>query len=126
MQTNKPNKSKLGKITKLIREEINTELRTTLDLPQKKKTRSVIDWLPNINHIPNWAFVQHDIIDFDPFITEYILYKSISLTKEYKKDIVLHRDDGLIILKNCNKQNKIKLEKKLLNNSKGHDSKLIL
>ena len=65
-----PAKSQVGKISTSIFEEINTELRSTLELNQWKNTKSVIQWLNSIQNKKTCAFTQLDIKDFYPSITE--------------------------------------------------------
>ena len=80
-----PSKSELGKISKILPEDINSELRTILELNQWKNTRSVIDWLNNIKNKQSCTFIQLDIKDFYPLAKEHI---HIS-------------DDHLRIIKHC-------------------------
>ena len=94
-----PAKSELGKISKNILKEINTELRSTSELNQWKSTRSVIEWFNNIENKENCAFIQLDIKDFYPSITEKILDNAIEFTKEYTTII----DDNIRIIKHCRK-----------------------
>ena len=92
-------KSELGKISKNILEEINTKLRSTLGLNQWKSTKSAIEWLSNIESKKNSAFIQLDIKDFYPSITEKILDNAIELAKEY----TTISDDNIRIIKHCRK-----------------------
>ena len=92
-----PAKSEVGKISKSILEEINTELRSTLELNQWKNTRSVIEWLNSIQNKKNCAFIQLDIKDFYPSITEKILDNAIEFAKEHTTII----DDDIRIIKHC-------------------------
>ena len=92
-----PAKSELGKISKNILEEINTKLTSTLGLNQWKSTKSVIEWFSNIESKKNSAFIQLDIKDFYPSITEKILDNAIELAKEY----TTISDDNIRIIKHC-------------------------
>ena len=94
-----PTKSEPGKISKNILEEINTKLRSTLGLNQWKSTKSVTEWFSNIKSKKNSAFIQLDIKDFYPSITEKILDNAIKLTKEY----TTISDDNIRIIKHCRK-----------------------
>ena len=94
-----PAKSELGKISKNILEEINTKLRSTLGLNQWKSTKSVIEWFSNIESRKNSAFIQLDIKDFYPSITEKILDNAIELAKES----TTISDDNIRIIKHCRK-----------------------
>ena len=94
-----PAKSELGKISKNVLEEINTKLRSTLELNQWKSTRSVIEWFNNIENKKNCAFIQLDIKDFYPSVTEKILDNAIEFAKEYTTIV----DDDIRIIKHCRK-----------------------
>ena len=68
-----PCKSELGKISTCILEEVNNTIKTTLNLNQWKNTNEVIDWFINIENKHQYTFIQLDIKDFYPSITEKIL-----------------------------------------------------
>ena len=61
-----PAKSDTGKISKLILDEINTQLRTILNVNQWRNTQNVIDWFGNIEEKTRrrHSFISFDIIDF--------------------------------------------------------------
>jgi hypothetical protein len=45
-----PGKSKLGKVSKLILDSINQEIRSTANVHQWKNSQSVINWFKDIKH----------------------------------------------------------------------------
>ena len=69
MQIDKPSKSELGKISKIVLEDINSELRIILGLNQWKSTRSVTEWFNNIENKQSCTFIQLDIRDRSLFMT---------------------------------------------------------
>ena len=94
-----PTKSELGKISKIIVEDINKQLRNILKLNQWKNTGAVIEWFSNIENKESCAFIQLDIKDFYPSITERILDNAIS----FAKDHIHISDHNINIIKHCRK-----------------------
>ena len=73
-----PAKSDSGKISKLILDKINTQLRTILNANQWRNTQNVIDWFGNIEEKSRHSFISFDIIDFYPSISENLLDQALS------------------------------------------------
>ena len=73
-----PAKSDSGKISKLILDKINTQLRTFLNVNQWRNTQNVIDWFGNIEEKSRHSFISFDIIDFYPSISENLLDQALS------------------------------------------------
>ena len=71
-----PAKSELGKVSKVILDEINNKIRSILNVNQWKNSLSVIDWFRDINNKPNHTFLSFDIVEFYPSITESLLEQS--------------------------------------------------
>ena len=67
-----PTKNELGKISKKIIEQINQEILKKIDVNQWKNTNNVISWFNNIENKKDCTFIQFDIKDFYPSITEEI------------------------------------------------------
>ena len=78
-----PAKNEIGRISKVIVEEINKKLRSTLQLQQWKDTSDVIDWFNNIEQKQVHKFMIFDIKDFYPSITSTLLNNAISFAKQY-------------------------------------------
>ena len=76
-------KSKIGKISKHILDNINTQLIDKLPLNQWKNTKAVTNWFTAISNKNNTAFIQFDIIDFYPSITEYTLDRALELAAQH-------------------------------------------
>ena len=74
-----PAKSHSGKISKLILDTINTQLRTFLNVNQWRNTQNVIDWFGNIEEKTRHSCIPFDIIDFYPSISENLLDQALSL-----------------------------------------------
>ena len=73
-----PAKSDLGKISKLILDKINMQLRTILNVNQWRNMQNVIDWFGNIEEKTRHSFISFDIIDFYPSIYENLLDQALS------------------------------------------------
>jgi hypothetical protein len=73
-----PAKSELGKVSKIILDNINNTIRTKLKINQWKNTQSVIKWFNNISNKTQYSFLTFDITEFYPSITEDLLDKAIS------------------------------------------------
>ena len=76
-----PTKNELGKISKKIIKKINQEILKKTDVNQWKNTSNVINWFNNIENKKDCSFIQYDIKEFYPSITEEILEKAISFAK---------------------------------------------
>ena len=94
-----PCKSELGKISKCILEEVNNTVKTTLNFNQWKNTNEVVDWFINIYNKHQCTFIQLDIKDVYPSITEEILEKSLEFAKQYV-DIT---EKNTQLIKHCRK-----------------------
>ena len=66
-----PLKSEIGKISKHTLDNINTQLTNKLQLNQWKNTKAVTNWFTALPNKNNTAFIQFDITDFYPSITEH-------------------------------------------------------
>ena len=78
-----PAKSELGKISKNILDDINSQIRDATGLKQWKNSLSVIDWFKNIKNKPSHTFLSFDIAEFYPSITEDLLNKAISWARKF-------------------------------------------
>ena len=78
-----PAKSELGKISKTILDNINSQIRNNTGLNQWKNSLSVIEWFKNIDDKPQNTFLSFDIADFYPSITENLLDKAILWAKNF-------------------------------------------
>ena len=94
-----PCKSELGKISKLILEKANKYLADLLSLNQWKNSDMVINWFSSIKNKSQCVFIQLDIMEFYPSITEAILDNAFSFAKQH----VEISDKDLRIIKHCRK-----------------------
>ena len=94
-----PCKSELGKIIKIMLENINKTLIEQLNVNQRKNTESVIHWFKSIQQKPRCFFIQFDVIEFYPSITEKFLEEVIVSAKQ-RTEI---EEKDLRIIKHCRK-----------------------
>ena len=101
-----PSKSELGKVSKIILKQVKTNLRDSLVLSQWKNTGKVIDRFTKIQHKSSCTFIQLDIENFYPSISESILDNAINLAKDdnainLAKDNVRISEEQFRIIKHC-------------------------
>ena len=94
-----PSKSEIGKISKHILDNINTQLTNKLQLNQWKNTRAVTNWFTAIPYKNNIAFIQFDITDFYPSINEHTLDRALDLAAQHVP--VSYND--IRVMKHCRK-----------------------
>ena len=70
-------KQNLGRASKIILEEIVTNVRKKTQLNQWKNTRAMLKWFVKIQNKAEYIFIQWDIVDFYGSITEQLLTKAI-------------------------------------------------
>ena len=70
-----PTKNELWKISKVILDKVNINIRENLQLNQWKNTSTVIDWFITIQDKHLHSFVIFDIKDFYPSVKEKLLIK---------------------------------------------------
>ena len=75
-----PTKTELGKISKKIIEDVN-KLIEKLKVNQWKSTKNVTDWFKKIDDKKDCRFIQFDIKELYPAISESILGKAINFAK---------------------------------------------
>ena len=84
-------KNEIGRISKHILDQRNTELVSKLSVNEWENTISVIKWFKNINNKWLYKFLQFDIKDFYPSIKETLLHEAIQFAKEHvaitRKDV---------------------------------------
>ena len=103
-----PCKSELGKISKIILENINKTHTEKLNVNQWKNTEMVIHWFKSIDQKSKCFFIQFDIIEFYPSITEKFLKdvivfakqnmeiaeKVLRIIKHYRKSLLYLEDEA--------------------------------
>ena len=70
-----PTKSETGKISKKILDNINSQIITKLNLRLLKNTGETIAWFKSIENKNRKSFIQLDIVNYYPSVTEKLLDK---------------------------------------------------
>ena len=94
-----PSKSELGKVSKVILDDINNRLREKLKVNQWKNSNSLISWFNSIKDKPSHTFLSFDIVEFYPSITEKLLDNVI----KWAKILTNIPDDYITIIKHARK-----------------------
>ena len=94
-----PCKNELGKVSKSILERINGEIVECLEFNQWKNTNQVIQWFDDIPVKSECTFIQLDIKEFYPSISEKTLDEAISFARNH----VNVTDEEVRIIKHCRK-----------------------
>ena len=89
-----PAKSKLGKVSKVILDRINNNIRTLLNTNQWKNSYSVIEWFKKIDDKTNHMFLSFDIIEFYPSISKELLDNVLN----WAKSLTSISDDDITII----------------------------
>ena len=94
-----PAKSESGKLSKIILNKINSNLRKILNLNQWKNTQNVIEWFGNIKEKHRHSFISFDIVDFYPSISENLLDQALS----WASNLAIITKDEISIIKHARK-----------------------
>ena len=94
-----PSKNELGKLSKQLMEKINSDIIEKLQLNHWCNTNIVLKWFNNILDKRNCSFIQSDIKEFYPSITESILHQTFRFAKQHAN---IHKND-LRIINYCRK-----------------------
>ena len=94
-----PAKSESGKLSKIILDGINSNLRQKLNLNQWRNTKQVIEWFGNIKDKERHSFISFDIVDFYPSISEKLLDQALS----WASNLTTISDNDILIIKHARK-----------------------
>ena len=72
-----PTKTELGKVSKIILQDVVDCLKKTFELNLWISTKEAIDWFSNIKNKNKATFIQFDIVEFYPSINEKTLRDSL-------------------------------------------------
>ena len=86
-------------MSKQLVEKINFDI---IDKNQCRNTDSVLKWFINITGKRSCSFIQFDIKEFYPSITENILHQTLKFAKRHKKHENMKNND-LRIINHCRK-----------------------
>ena len=94
-----PSTGELGKVSKVILDNINNNIRSATNVNQWKNSKSVIDWFQNIEGKPNHTFLSFDIVEFYPSITEDLLDRAIV----WARSLITIPEEDISIIKHVRK-----------------------
>ena len=92
-----PTKSNIGKISKILLQNINEKIRNKLQLQQWRSTADTLQWFKNLKNKQNLQFIQIDVVDFYPSITLELYEKAI----KFAETVVEISDEHKKILRNA-------------------------
>ena len=97
-----PTKSEIGQVSKVILSKIVASVVKSTGLNLWKSTREVLQWYRQFPNKQESSFINFDIVDFYPSITEELLLKAINFASQYTeiqecdKDVIIHAKRTLI------------------------------
>ena len=78
-----PAKSEIGVVSSQLLKRINGDLRETLGVRQWKNSKDVLNFFTNIQQRQTHKFVQFDIVEFYPSISERLLSDALNFAKRH-------------------------------------------
>ena len=113
-----PAKSQMGIISKQILQKANQKLRETTGLQQWQSTPQFLEWFKMIENKTRKSFLQLDIVEFYPSISEQLLKKAFifanrsgaSLTDK-EEEIILHARRSILYARSRNDGNPVPWQK---------------
>ena len=78
-----PTKSNMGKISKQMIEQINSEIIQKTNLRQLKNTESAIKWFEGTKGKTRLQFIQIDIVDYYPSVSRELFDKALQFAKNF-------------------------------------------
>ena len=80
-----PAKTELGKISKRILTRMIRSVREKMKFNHWQNTDSVIRWFQNLENKNSLTFIQFDIVEFYPSISEALLKNALNYAKNFEK-----------------------------------------
>ena len=94
-----PAKTQMGRISKVILQDICSTLRIALNVNQWRNTNDCIKWFNDYEKNDKCSFIKYDIKEFYPSITEKVFEEALSLAREY----MFIPEDKIMIIRHCRK-----------------------
>ena len=97
-----PAKSEIGKISKFFIESINEKVCNMPSVNQWRDTDTVITWFKNIKNKDKCVFMQYDIEEYYPSISEDLLRKAIDYARtfvdvsEEEEETIMHCQKSML------------------------------
>ena len=105
-----PAKTNIGKISSQILKKINQEVRTKTKMNQWQSTAAVLQWFEKIQNKTTKRFIQLDIVEFYPSISEKLLEAALdfartqTIVSEEEAQIIKHARKALLFSQQENEQ----------------------
>lgn len=96
-----PAKSQIGRISKAVLDQINNGVRNHLKLNQWKSTKQVLSWFNEITNKGRKRFLQFDICEFYPSITEELLHNALEFASQVESVKPLLTKENIDIILHC-------------------------
>ena len=93
-----PTKTELGKISKKIVQDICDSVRSQTKLTQWKNSHEFVKWFKQLNEKEKRKFIQFDIDNFYPSISEELIEKAITWASQYTH---ISEEDRKLIFHTC-------------------------
>ena len=99
-----PYKPEIGKISQQITAEINNSVRQKTKYKQWQNTDQVIDWFKQIENKKKQLFIQFDVVNFYPSISNELMISAINWAKNYTnisesdKNFIMEAKKSLIFI----------------------------
>ena len=77
-----PAKTQIGEISKQLLEQINSEIRASTGLQQWRSTGDVLNWFTKLENKPRKRFMQIDIVEYYPSISNSLLDKALDFASQ--------------------------------------------
>ena len=94
-----PAKTQIGRVSKIIVQDISASLRLALNINQWRSTKDCIKWFEEYDKDDRCSFIKYDIREFYLSITKRTLDRAFDLAKEY----MVIPLDKVEIIKHCRK-----------------------
>ena len=78
-----PSKNELGKVSEQLVEKMDSDIIEKLQFNQWRNTDAVLKWFNDITDKSNCNFIQFDIKEYYPSMTENILHQTLKFAKHY-------------------------------------------
>ena len=78
-----PSKSQMGKISKIILQDICATMRIALNINQWHSTEDCIQWFNNLDKNDKCSFIKYDIREMYPLITRKAVNEALKSAEDY-------------------------------------------
>ena len=101
-----PSKSELGRVSKQITEQMVKQTAESARVNLWRKTTDVVNWFEDIQNKESTVFINFDIVDFYPSISEELLKKAIQFAETFQpvtdlqKKIIMQTKKSLLFTDN--------------------------